>query len=155
MLKLNPCGQSTVPLSTIDIDFGVATRFKESEPYAFSAGKSNPNAVRMAGNGSYEVPMLFPTMGLPIEFQPMKGAICTQTEHDIAIVLDRSTSMAYAADESSETLRPRSAPLFWTIGQPAPPESRWRDATTAVRDFLTFLNRLTRKKRSRWRPTVR
>lgn len=48
------------------------------------------NAVHIDVNGSFKVRMLFPTLGVPVPFRPFKSAISTQTEIDIALVLDRS-----------------------------------------------------------------
>ncbi len=38
-------------------------------------------------------------MGIPIDFRPIKSAISTQMELDVALVIDRSGSMAYSATE--------------------------------------------------------
>ncbi len=85
------------------------------------------------------VPMLFPTMGIPIDFRPIKTAISTQTELDVAIVLDRSGSMAFSTSEIAGPYNPAAAPLGWQFGHPVPPLSRWIDAITAADSFLRLL----------------
>ncbi len=138
LMKENPFANEKMTLSGSDIDFGVSTRFSETERYKFSAG-TNPNAVQIQANGKIMVPLLFPTMGVPIQFRPIKTSISTQTELDIALVLDRSGSMAFSTDEISGNYKPAAAPPGWSFGDPVPPQSRWLDAVDAVQRFLDLM----------------
>ena len=139
MLIANPYANRTLALSETEITFGVATRFSETERYCFCTG-TDPNAVRVAANGTNEVPMLFPTMGVPIQLRPIKSAIATKVELDIAIVIDRSGSMAYSSSESaSGGGSPSSAPPDWGWGNEVPPNSRWLDTVAAVDTFLNIM----------------
>jgi Ca-activated chloride channel homolog len=137
---------SKIPLTLKDSDvlFGVSTRASEAERYDFFSGP-NPNAVRLrtesfAGEMINGVPMVFPTMGVPISFRPLKTAISTQAELDVALVLDRSGSMAYADDEVSGVNPPAAAPFGWVYGAPVPPNARWLDATASVQAFLDIVS---------------
>ncbi len=138
LLKANPFANQTMELSGADIVFGVSTRTSETARYVFGNG-SNPNAVQIRSKGNVSVPALFPTMGVPVNYRPIKTAISTQTELDIALVLDRSGSMAFAANEVSANSLPAAAPLGWNWGDPVPPNSRWLDLTAAVETFLGVL----------------
>ena len=61
---------------------------------------------------------------------------------DVAIVLDRSGSMAYAATERAEwPPNPAAAPPGWKFGDRVPPNSRWLDACAAVDVFLEELSK--------------
>jgi hypothetical protein len=73
-------------------------------------------------------------------FEGSEVSISTSAEVDIAIVLDRSGSMAFAFDEiSSPTATPRSAPVGWAYCNAAPPICRWRDLVAAMGVFVTEL----------------
>ncbi len=139
LLKANPYANQTMNLSGTDIVFGVSTRVSETERYSFRNGPK-PNAVQIRSNGNSRVPMLFPTMGIPIDFRPIKSAISTQMELDVALVIDRSGSMAYSATEIAGYGPPAAAPPGWNFGMPVPPLARWLDATTAIEGFLTLLS---------------
>ena len=138
LMKENPFANEKMTLRGSDIVFGVSTRFSKTERYKFSSG-TNPNAVQIQANGTIKVPMLFPTLGVPIQFRPIKTSISTQAELDIALVLDRSGSMAYSANEVSGNYNPAAAPPGWSFGDPVPPQSRWLDAVDAVQQFLELL----------------
>ncbi len=72
--------------------------------------------------------MLFPSMGMPVEFRSLKSAISTQSELDLALVLDRSGSMTFSASEPSGSTFPNG----WAPGQPVPYNSRWLDTVASV-----------------------
>ncbi len=146
LMQANPFANQTMSLSGSNIVFGVSTRTAANQPYTFKPGK-NPNAVQIQANGQVKVPMLFPTMGLPINFRPIKTAICTQSELDLALVIDRSGSMAYGVNEIADGSMPAGAPLFWNFGQSVPLLSRWLDAVSAVDTFLDLLNKSTSSER--------
>lgn len=137
LMQLNPFANQKMSLQGSDLVFGVSTRFADTERYQFTPG-GNPNAVKIEANGRVVVPTLFPTLGAPVRFRPIKTAISTQTELDIALVLDRSGSMAFRADEPAGYV-PSNAPFGWVYGMPVPPEARWLDAVDAVNSFLKLM----------------
>ena len=140
MLAENPVANETLPESAVDIVFGVSTRSSEEERYVFTEDLPNPNAVKVLSNGSHKPPMLFPTMGIELDFRPFKNAISTQLELDIALVLDRSGSMAYASNEQVSYLPPANAPSGWKFGKAVPSPSRWTDMNAAVYEFFSVLS---------------
>ena len=140
LMTENPFANEKMTLSGSDVVFGVSTRIAENQRYQFGTGK-NPNAVQIKANGTIKVPMLFPTMGVPIDFRPIKTTISTQTELDIALVLDRSGSMAFSTTEVSGNYNPANAPIGWKFGDAIPPQARWTDAVTAVQSFLDLVSK--------------
>lgn len=139
LLAENPVFDRTVGLSDTNLVFGVSTRDSEDERYQFGDGK-NVNAVHLKSMGREDVPMLFPTFGVPIRFRPLKTAISTQLELDLAVVLDRSGSMAYSSDEiATPTAPPSSAPFGWKFGDPVPPNARWLDTIAALQSFMVIM----------------
>ncbi|EMI47280.1 von Willebrand factor type A [Rhodopirellula sp. SWK7] len=137
-LQANPYMNQSISIGGADIVFGKSSRSAENERYLFSEAK-NANAVSMRAFGDQDVPMLFPTLGVPVQFRPIKRAIATQVELDVAIVLDRSGSMAYAYDEVASRNPPASAPTGWKMGDPIPPNARWLDTVAAVNGFLDIM----------------
>lgn len=133
-------------LRNSDFTFGVASRAKSSSQYTFTPSSGPCNALsltarRTTGSANGPVTMLLPSILTTSSFQPRQTAIATQAELDVALVLDRSGSMAYANDESSNTYSmPAAAPAGWTFGYPAPDPCRWRDAALAVDAFLNVLD---------------
>lgn len=132
-------------LTAWDLEFGVSKRLAETERYSFVGG-TNPNDVHVrtetfVSGSKQAIPMLFPSIGTNINFRPIKTAISTQVELDIALVLDRSGSMAYADDEIADGFTPASAPPSWMFGDPAPPAARWRDAVAAIDGFIALLEK--------------
>lgn len=142
-------GQST-RLADGDILFGTSTRSRLDERYQFNAGGPRFNAVnvnlrRDAGSLDGAVNLIMPTFGAVDHFGPIQSATSTQVELDVALVLDRSGSMAYGARENSEALAkkgllPTIAPKGWKFGDPAPPGSRWLDLVDAVNVFQSILS---------------
>ncbi|WP_372896026.1 VWA domain-containing protein [Stieleria sp.] len=138
MLNANTYANQTLALSETEIVFGVSTRHSEMERYNFGPG-NHPNAVKVETNGTHLVPLLFPSMGVPIQPRPMKTAIATKVELDIALVIDRSGSMAYSASEQADGSGPDAADDDWAFGDPVPPHSRWLDTVAAVDTFLSVM----------------
>ncbi len=134
-----------------DFEFGVSVRLSEGDRYAFTPGGTAINAVRLnarrtSDSASGAVEMVFPTFGAVDSFGPSQLAIASQVELDIALVLDRSGSMAYGDNEDSVAratagLGPAIAPPGWWFGDPAPPKSRWIGLANAVQVFLDILNK--------------
>ncbi len=135
--ELNPVGATVLKVSEGDFVFGVSTRKSEQERYSFQAG-SNPNAVQISSSrfASENTPLLFPNVGNAVSFRPLKTAISTQSELELSLVLDRSGSMVYSADQPSD-------PNIWTSwspGMPVPTNSRWIDTVSSVTLLLQHLN---------------
>ena len=139
MMQLNTFVNQRLDVTDNNIVFGASTRTSSTERYTFVESK-NPNSVKFQTNGKVKVPMLFPTMGVPIDFRPIKQAISTQSELDIVLVIDRSGSMAFGSSETAGNYNPAAAPLGWKFGDPVPPFSRWNDAVAAVDSFLSYLS---------------
>lgn len=137
LMNANKVANNTLDRTTSNIDFGVAMRNNSRERFKFGEG-AIPNSVRIEANGNMAVAPLFPTLGMPIVFRPTKTAVSTQTEMDIALVLDRSGSMAFRADEPTGYL-PSNAPPEWVFGMPIPRAARWLDANDAVNRFLQLM----------------
>jgi len=147
----NKVAGKATKLANSDIVFGISRRQSLSDRYNFTPGNNQANAVKVnarrdAGSLSGMVSMITPTFGAAKNFGPAQAAISTQVEVDLALVLDRSGSMAYSDAENSSAmasagLPPASAPAGWEFCDPAPPDSRWRALVDAVQIFTTVLKR--------------
>ncbi len=144
MLQLNTVGDRALPIAAVKIEFGVSTRLEEFQRYSFSPDLPKPNALKIQTNGTFSLPALFPTMGIPLDFRPVKAAISTQMAHDIALVIDSSGSMALGLDEYSGGIDPSLTASGWAPGLPAPAFSRWSAASNTITTFLNFLKVNTR-----------
>ena len=137
-----------VPLQLADSDFvfGESQRSGVNSRYIFTPGGANPNAVQITGRrstGSLDgpIPLLMPNLFGISAFEAELMSESTQIEVDVALVLDRSGSMAYADDEPAVYPPvPAAAPPGWFFCDPAPDPSRWRDAVQAVNVFLNELS---------------
>ena len=132
-------------LADSDIVFGESIRASVVEKYTFNPSGTSPNAVRIFGRrdqGSVNGPigLLMPNIFSVNSFQAVQEARSTLVEVDIALVLDRSGSMAYSADEIAvHPPIPAAAPAGWQFGDPVPPDSRWLDVVAATDVFLDEL----------------
>ncbi|MGB7343549.1 MAG: VWA domain-containing protein [Pirellulaceae bacterium] len=144
MAQLNPINTFVVPLDASDLEFGLATRTTKNKVYTFTPG-ANGNAVRVQtqsyanGSGPALEPF-FPTFGNSFQIRPLCKATNSQTTLDVAVIVDRSGSMAYAADEMVSNSPPAAAPAGWVQGDHVPPNSRWLDLESAVDGFCDELN---------------
>jgi Mg-chelatase subunit ChlD len=129
-----------------DFVFGQSTRSSNSGRYTFSPGGKPMNSVqvtasRTKGSAAGPVRLLFPNTLGRSTFEPVETATSTQVEVDIALVMDRSGSMAYGANEVTNTSKvPAGAPSNWEFCMAAPPKSRWLDAIAATDVFIKELN---------------
>lgn len=131
-----------------DSDFitGVSTRPSSADRFNFVPSTNNPNSLKVVINRNSSginggIPHLFPNVFGESSFEISRTSISTRVDVDIAFVMDRSGSMAFAADEVSTPFSlPINAPPGWFFGQPAPPLSRWLDLDHAARAFLAELN---------------
>ena len=137
-------GGYVVPLTMSDLEFGVGVRANVGDPYSFTNTGSG-NAVRITTNtladGSSGIMPILPI--LSNQMQPRMTAVSTQGVIDVALVVDRSGSMAYAANEVTPTTfppAPASAPSDWEFGDEVPPNARWLDLVGAVNVFINEMN---------------
>lgn len=142
----NTVAHVPLQLSTSDVSPGISTRPTQTSRYNFTPTTVNPNSIRVSAhrdalNANGPIPLLMPNFLGTTSVSTSHQATSTQLEVDIALVVDRSGSMAYAADETADPTRPPySAPPGWVFGNPAPPICRWRDLVTAVGVFTSALS---------------
>lgn len=123
---------------------GTATRPNIGQRFGFQPlpptdPNARPNAMRVTVNENNLRPLFRGLNGMN-NFGFTRTAVSTQVEVDIALVLDRSGSMAYASDERvTGFFFPRAAPLGWNFGMRVPPQSRWLDLVNAADAFLQNL----------------
>ncbi len=142
---LNTVAGRGLNLSSSDIQFGTSTRAAGGR-YNFSPSFSlTPNAVRVTAhrdglNSDGNIPLLMPSVLGTRSVATTQEAISTQMEVDVSLVIDRSGSMAYAANEVNGLLPvPALAPPGWIWGDPVPTGSRWLDVVAAVNVFANEL----------------
>lgn len=136
-----------IKLSAGDFRFGTSVRNSLPERYDFKSGGISPNAIHLsveksknAASGPVKLP--FPGFGVDSIEKVITEAIVTRVDVDIALVVDRSGSMAYAANEvAAHPPNPAAAPYGWEFGGQVPSPSRWLDTVNAVGAFLNELNR--------------
>lgn len=142
--QLNPVAGKALELKDSAFVLGASTRSKTTERFTFSPNTTPANALKItvtrnAENGG-AVEHIFSNILEEKAFTFTRSSISTRVEVDIAFVVDRSGSMAYAADEvASLAYLPKSSPPGWFFGQAAPPNSRWRDLAAAAETFLDNL----------------
>ena len=135
LAQANPVAGQVLTIGYEDLVFSVATRTMETEGYRYSTG-TDPNSVHFR-SGFFErskdsLPMLFPTLGVPIAFRPIKEASATQAELDIAIVLDCSSSMLASLTETAPPEGLLELPLLTAV----PLNARWRLAKAGINSML-------------------
>ncbi|MEM9412791.1 MAG: VWA domain-containing protein, partial [Planctomycetota bacterium] len=142
---LNRVAGQPLTLSNSDIEFGTAER-QGSGRHVFQPGGSFPNAIRITANRSQQsadgpIPLFMPgILGLD-EIEMTQRSVASQISVDIGLVIDRSGSMAYAANEVAQhPPNPAAAPEDWEFCDPVPPQSRWLDVVNAVGVFFGELN---------------
>lgn len=146
LAQLNEVGGKPLTLADGDIEFGVATRASTASRYVFAPSGTNPTSIRVTARrttASADGPLdlLMPKLLGRRSVDTSQSSISTQVQVDIGLVIDRSGSMAYAADEKAAYPPiPKAAPPGWFFCDPAPPKSRWRDLVAAVDVFIAELN---------------
>jgi Flp pilus assembly protein TadG len=117
-------------------------RTLDGEMHTFNASSSKKNSVQITANRNGSaldgpLPLFMPNLLVRSSVNITQSAIGTAIDVDIALVLDRSGSMAFAVDEVAQTSTPPySAPPGWAFCDPAPPICRWRNLDSAVAAFL-------------------
>lgn len=144
MAALNPIDSTVLTLQSGDLEFGISQRNGSGRSYTFTSGANAGNAVRVTttafNNGSGDaLQPFFPTFGSNFDIRPLCSATNTQTTLDVVVIVDRSGSMSFAADETSGGGTPAAAPDGWSYGDPIPPNSRWLDLVGAVTGFCEEL----------------
>jgi Flp pilus assembly protein TadG len=143
----NEVANKPLALANSDFVFGQSTRPSNNVRYSFAPGGKPLNAVQVTGRrtqGSPDGPirLLFPDTFNRSTFQPTQQATSSQIEVDLALVMDRSGSMAFASNEPTNIAAgPKAAPKNWNFCDAAPPKSRWLDAVAAVDLFLDELGK--------------
>lgn len=143
---LNEVAGKPLTLTDSDCVFGMGTRPTSTSRYSFTSGGPVANALqvnarRTSAAPDGPIPLLLPNVFGINHFELSRSSTSTQVEVDIALVIDRSGSMAYAANEPAVFPPvPASAPAGWAFCDAAPPLSRWRNVVSAV---TVFLNELT------------
>ncbi len=93
-----------------EIEFGLAKRtngryiFEKKSTAAVRNGTTLANAIRVVGkrdSGSLAgvVPLMIGGVGSTTTFEPVTSSTCVQLDRDVALVLDKSGSMAYAKND--------------------------------------------------------
>jgi Flp pilus assembly protein TadG len=181
---LNEVAGSPLQISDVDeadVQFGVSARsdggygryvFNQTDIADLRSGSAIATAVRVMGrrtasSGSGAIQLLFNGVGENRVFQPVASAVATQVDRDIALILDRSGSMAEAAIDYSQyyhtewqyrNRRWRQVTVWddqdkrqeyeefldqysdWQYDNgPAPDASRWAALVDAVDEFLVVL----------------
>lgn len=143
--QLNLVAKEPLHISETDIVFGKSVRESFSSRYSFNQS-SDANAVQVTarrgvGSNSTPLKLLLPGILSVNEVSVERSSISTQVDVDIALVVDRSGSMAYAANERAVFPPfPKAAPPGWNFGHAIPPNSRWGDLEAAVRTFAKELH---------------
>ena len=143
MAALNPIQDDVLTLTSGDLEFGLSARHNHHSAYTFSPS-TNGNSVRITtqsfadGMGPAPRPY-FPVLGANFDIRPRCIATNTQTTLDVALIVDRSGSMRFAANESSSGT-PAAEPPGWQAGDPVAPNSRWLDLVEAVNAFCNELS---------------
>lgn len=132
----NPVAGQKLTYAYDDLQFSVATRTSVLDGYSYSSRK-NPNAVRLAPSffqrSEKGLKMRFPTLGVPVNFRPIKAGTAIQSDVDLAIVVDCSTSMTSPGDQATESELPAKATsLLLGIA----PTSRWSLAEQGISAIL-------------------
>ncbi|XZE17714.1 vWA domain-containing protein [Pirellulaceae bacterium SH449] len=140
----NPVAGKPLELTNNDFSFGSSSRNSLQHRYSFQSGGIRPNAVEVTARRTVDspngpLPMLIPNPFTGV-VQSQQTSRSNQIEVDVALVIDRSGSMAYADNEPAVyPPLPAAAPEGWFFDGPAPTPSRWRDAVRAVDVFIAEL----------------
>lgn len=129
-----------------DDDLVVGSSIFDSNTGAYQfVNNGGNNAIQVSGrrdSGSLngKITTFLPTLIGVEDFALRTAAVSTRIDVDLALVLDRSGSMAYNETEPAVfPPAPEFAPADWTFGDPLPPSSRWESAYEGVNEFLREL----------------
>ncbi|MBL8889510.1 MAG: VWA domain-containing protein [Planctomycetaceae bacterium] len=139
----------TLILRGSDYELGTAVRNNLHQRYQYTPGGANPNSIVLRTEMSDSSPtgpvQLFMPGFLGIDSTNITmESRSTQVELDIALVIDRSGSMAFRADQVAALPHPWNGgaplPAGFNFGHAAPNPSRWRDTVAGIQVFLNELN---------------
>jgi Ca-activated chloride channel homolog len=137
--KRNEVAGSGLAINDADVEVGISKQSVSTSRFVFTPGGTQLNAVRVTGrrtkgSAAGAVNLLFSGVMSVKVFQPVESATATQLDRDICLVLDRSGSMAEAAEAKKGGKKPAAC---------APPDaaSRWADLQFAVGQFLNELDK--------------
>ena len=124
-------------LTNDQIEIGKGTQSNSASRFNFTAGGSQPNAVRVTGkrtasSAAGPVGLLLGRMLGTTTFEPVHIATSTQLDRDICLVVDRSGSMMWSLDGSTIS--------GGACAKPNMTRSRWGGLYTAVYAFLEELD---------------
>lgn len=148
MAGLNPIDATVVTIQAGDLEYGLSERDGKDKAYSFTTG-ADGNSVRVttnsfAGGVGSALQPYFPHLSPGYEIRPTCTATNSQTTLDVSVIVDRSGSMAFAADEESGGGRPAAAGHDWEFGDPVPPNSRWLDLVASVGAFCDELEQTSK-----------
>jgi Ca-activated chloride channel homolog len=127
-------------LADSDIVFGNSSRQADGT-WNFVAGATPTNSLQVLGqrtrtSASGSVGLFFGRVFNVYDFQPVQSATVVKLDHDICIVLDRSSSMKLSLSSTAETMSTGDSRFS---APPQYPDSRWAAATAAVDVFVDTL----------------
>ena len=135
----NQVAGQTLSLTNANIEFGNATK-NGSGTYVFTSGGTPANSSRVTG--TMNVPYLFGAFMPGGSFNVTQVSLTTRVSHDIILVLDRSSSMAFdlsSHEFSYPSDRSLFSPLQAYFTPPSSTGSRWHALTGAVNTFVSVL----------------
>lgn len=130
----NPFG-----LDPNDVLVGESTRPSTTSRYAFAQTSASDNAVKVLGRGPV-VSLLFGPVLSRQTVSPIQESIATFTDVDICLVLDRSSSMKLAIDDTAGLMSTSDSRFC----QPPDSDSRWVTLDSAVAEFVSVINTTVR-----------
>ena len=139
----------TLVLRPSDYELGTSVRNNLNQRYQYTRGGANPNSILLrtemsTGSPSGPVQLFFPGFLGSTTANVRMEARSTQVELDIALVIDRSGSMAFRANQTAALPNPWNGgaplPAGFNFGSPAPNPSRWRDTVAGIQVFLNELD---------------
>lgn len=144
----NLIGTKVLPITAQDLEFGTAVRANADETYSFTEGDDDEksNAIRvvtktLASGSGVAIRPIFTMPGDTFRLRSLRESIAAMPALDLAIVVDRSGSMAYAANETAaHPPNPAAAPAGWTFGNQVPPQARWLDLVAALGTFQSEMD---------------
>jgi hypothetical protein len=149
LAALNPIQSLVIPIEAGDLEYGISERSSSNQACIFTPTASGGNAVKLtttsfASGGGIAPQPFFPMFSPITEIRPTCTATCAQLTLDVALIVDRSGSMAFAASETSGWGTPAAAPDGWSFGDPVPPASRWLDLVASVDSFCDELSQTSK-----------
>jgi hypothetical protein len=146
LAEANLVAGEPLKLADSDIVFGHSSRQSDGT-WRFIDGGTPTNSLQVLGqrtrtSRSGSVGLFFGRVFNVYDFQPVQSATVVKLDHDICIVLDRSSSMKLGLSSTAETMS-TSDPRF--SRPPQTPDSRWAAATAAVDVFVDTLQQTPAK----------